>query len=140
MMENNIPEVMKAVHKKMAKIDLGVRAANNEMSNKLVQLAKEEIKGKRANVGYPATPGEPPMNVTGNLRRSIKAERFREGFASYSAIVGPTIMYGRSVEMAGKYAPRSWTGATREKGFPYMKPAFIKFQKIAMAIMRKHLA
>jgi hypothetical protein len=131
---------MKSVEHRMMKFDLQVRAANNEMSNKLVQLAKEEIKGKRANAGYPATPGEPPMNVTGNLRRSIKAERFRTGFASYSAIVGPTIVYGRSLEVAGKFAPRSWTGATKEKGFPYMKPAFIKFQRVAMAIMRKHLA
>jgi hypothetical protein len=139
MIQNNIPQVVKAVNRKMLKIDLSVRAANNELSNKLVQLAKEEIKGRRA-PGEKATPGEPPMNRTGNLRRSIKAERFRQGFATYSALVGPTIIYGRSVEVAGKYAPPTWTGATKEKGFPYMKPAFIKFQKVAMAIMRKHLA
>jgi hypothetical protein len=139
MIESNIPEVMKAVLRQTDKIDQGAKAARDEMMSKLIQLAKEEIKGKRQ-PGERATPGEPPKNRTGNLRRSIKGEKMREGFASYSAVVGPTIIYGRSVEMAGKYAPPTWSGATKQNGFPYMKPAFNKFQRVAMAIVRKHLA
>jgi len=138
MINSNINQVMKAVTKYTDKIDIGVRAARDEMAMKMVQLSKEEIKGKR-NPGEKAIPGEPPMNRTGNLRRSIKAEKVRSGFASYSAIVGPTIIYGRSVEVAGKYAPPTWSGDTRAKGFPYMEPAYKKFKQVAYAILRKHL-
>jgi hypothetical protein len=68
------------------------------------------------------------MNRTGDLRRSIVGEKFRTGFASYSAIVGPTVVYGRAVELGGQYAPRSWKGTTAMAGFPYMAPAYKKFQ------------
>ena len=127
---------MKAVDKRTEKLDIGARMARDEMMTTLTRYAKEEIKGRRT-PGERAVSGEPPMNRTGNLRRSIKGEKMRIGFARYSAIVGPTIIYGRAVEMGGKYAPRSWQNNQK---FPYMKPAFEKFQKVAMSIMRKHLS
>jgi len=139
MITSNINEVMRAVNKATSKLDIGAREARDEMMNTLIQLAKEEIKGERPK-GQPATPGQPPMNRTGNLRRSIRGEKYRQGFATYSAVVGPTIVYGRSVEMGGKYAPRTWSGETKSKAFPYMQPAFKKFQRVAYAIMRKHLS
>jgi len=130
---------MRAVNKATSKLDTGAREARDEMMTTLIQLAKEEIKGERPK-GQKATPGQPPMNRTGNLRRSIRGEKYRQGFATYSAVVGPTIVYGRSVEMGGKYAPRTWSGETKSKAFPYMQPAFKKFQTVAYAIMRKHLS
>ena len=136
MIKSNIFQVMKAVEKQTEKLDIGARMARDEMMNTLIRYAKEEIKGKRT-PGERATSGEPPMNRTGNLRRSIKGEKQKSGFASYSAIVGPTIIYGRAVEMGGKYAPKSWQDNQK---FPYMKPAFKRFQKVAMSIMRKHLS
>jgi hypothetical protein len=136
MIKSNIFQVIKAVDKQTEKLDIGARTARDEMMNTLIRYAKEEIKGKRT-PSERATSGEPPMNRTGNLRRSIKGEKLRTGFASYSAIVGPTIIYGRAVEMGGKYAPRSWRD---DQKFPYMKPAFKRFQKVAMSIMRKHLS
>ena len=139
MITSNINEVMRAVNKATSKLDTGAREARDEMMTTLIQLAKEEIKGERPK-GQKATPGQPPMNRTGNLRRSIRGEKYRQGFATYSAVVGPTIVYGRSVEMGGKYAPRTWSGETKSKAFPYMQPAFKKFQKVAYAIMRKHLS
>jgi hypothetical protein len=139
LIKSNINQLIHAVTKATDKLDTGARMARDEMTNTLVKYAKEEIKGKRQ-PGERATPGEPPMNRTGNLRRSIKGERYRMGFASYVGVVGPTIVYGRSVEMGGKYAPRSWTGDSREKAFPYMEPAFNKFKRVAMSIMRKHLS
>jgi len=139
MITSNINEVMRAVNKATSKLDTGAREARDEMMTTLIQLAKEEIKGERPK-GQRATPGQPPMNRTGNLRRSIRGEKYRQGFATYSAVVGPTIVYGRSVEMGGKYAPRTWSGETKSKAFPYMQPAFKKFQKVAYAIMRKHLS
>ena len=136
MIKSNIFEVMNSVTKATDKLDTGARMARDEMMNTLTQYAKEEIKGRRQ-PGERAITGEPPMNRTGNLRRSIKGERYREGFATYSAVVGPTIVYGRSVEMGGQYAPKTWLNGQK---FPYMKPAFEKFQKVAMSIMRKHLS
>ena len=140
MIVNNINAVKKAITSQTRKIDEGARAARDEMMTTFIQLAQEEIKGQRGKVGSKwekATPGEPPKNRTGNLRRSIRGEKAREGFASYTAIVGPTIIYGRSVEIGGKYAPPTWRN--NEK-FPYMQPAFNKFQRLVGSIIRKHLA
>ena len=132
MITSNINEVMRAVDKATSKLDTGAREARDEMMTTLIQ--GERPKGQKA------TPGQPPMNRTGNLRRSIRGEKYRQGFATYSAVVGPTIVYGRSVEMGGKYAPPTWSGETKSKAVPYMQPAFKKFQKVAYAIMRKHLS
>lgn len=132
MIVNNIRSVTKAIDKKIASVDTHVMAARDEMMTTLIGLAQQEIKGQRPK-GQVATSGQPPMNRTGNLRRSIRGEKKREGFASYSAIVGPTIIYGRAVELGG--AP-TWHN---NQHFPYMKPALQKFQRLAMAIVRKHL-
>jgi len=98
---NNIPEVMRKVLEAEKKLDRGAMMARDEMMNQLIQLAKEQIKGKRQ-PGEKAESGKPPMNRTNNLRRSIKGERAREGFATYSAMIGPTIIYGRRVELGGQ--------------------------------------
>lgn len=129
---NNIPEVMRKVLEAEKKLDRGAMMARDEMMNQLIQLAKEQIKGKRQ-PGEKAESGKPPMNRTGNLRRSIKGERAREGFATYSAMIGPTIIYGRRVELGGG----NWPTGTK---FPYMKPAWERFRPLAQGIIRKHLA
>jgi hypothetical protein len=103
------------------------------MMTTLIQLAKAEIVGKRPK-GQVATSGQPPMNRTGNLRRSIRGEKYNVGFAKYEAIVGPTMIYGRAVEMGG--AP-TWTKGQK---FPYMSPAYAKFRLIAPRIVQKHMA
>ena len=119
-------------------LDNGARAARDEMAMVLTQLTKEEIVGKRGRLPNgqweKATSGQPPMNRTGNLRRSIRAEKKKEGFAKYTALVGPTIIYGRVVELGG--AP-TWPAGTK---FPYMLPAYQKFRVVAPNIVRKHLA
>ena len=120
MIANNLRLVRKAWDKKTAKIDVATRVARDEMMTALMQLAKEQIKGARPKVNgryTKATPGLPPMNRTGDLRRSIMGEKFRSGFASYSAIVGPTAVYGRRVELGGG----NWKAGVR---FPYMEPAY----------------
>jgi hypothetical protein len=120
----------------------GARNARDEMMTTLIQLAKEEIQGKRGKtngVWDKATAGQPPMNRTGNLRRSIRGEKIN-GFGKYEAIVGPTVVYGRAVELGGSFAPKSWRGTSAVKGFPYMLPALQKFKVIAPRIIQKHLA
>jgi len=137
MIEGNFEEFKRFINKSARELDTGARAARDEMMTTFIQLAQHEIKGDRKAVGYPATPGQPPMNVTGNLRRSIRGEKSREGFGIYSAVVGPTVgVYARALEVGGKYAPPSWT---RKQNYPYMKPAYEKFKKVFMTIVHKHL-
>ena len=125
---------MREATKKAGKsIDDGARATRDEMMTTLIQLAKAEIVGRRPK-GERATSGKPPMNRTGNLRRSIRGEKYNVGFAKYEAIVGPTMIYGRAVEMGG--AP-TWTKGQK---FPYMSPAYAKFRLIAPRIVQKHMA
>ena len=138
MITSNLKLVRSALEKAGADMDKGAEAARNEMMLALIQLSKEQIEGRRPK-GQKALSGQPPMNRTGNLRRSIRGEKFRTGFASYSAIVGPTIEYGRAVELGGGYAPESWKGTSAMAGFPYMKPAFIRFKAIAPVIIAKHI-
>ena len=143
MIVTNIKQVRQPVEKAGRSIDKGAEACRDEMMTTLIQLSKEEIKGKRGKtngVWDKATAGQPPMNRTGNLRRSIRGQKFKKGFAQYEAIVGPTIIYGRAVELGGQYAPRSWKGTSAMAGFPYMNPAFQKFNVQVPMIIRKHLA
>ena len=132
MITSNIYTVKKAINEKLAEVDVSVMKARDEMMARLIQLSMEEIKGQRPK-GQKATTGEPPMNRTGNLRRSITGKKAQEGFARYSAEVGPTTVYSRAVELGG--AP-TWKNGEH---FPYMKPALQKFQREAMAIVRKYL-
>ncbi len=133
MITSNLKLVREATKKAGKSIDDGARATRDEMMTTLIQLAKAEIVGKRPK-GQVATSGQPPMNRTGNLRRSIRGEKYNVGFAKYEAIVGPTMIYGRAVEMGG--AP-TWTKGQK---FPYMSPAYAKFRLIAPRIVQKHMA
>jgi len=133
MITSNLKLVKEATKKAGKSIDAGARATRDEMMTTLIQLAKAEIQGKRPK-GQVATSGKPPMNRTGNLRRSIRGEKYDKGFAKYEAIVGPTMIYGRAVEMGG--AP-TWTKGQK---FPYMSPAYAKFRLIAPRIVQKHMA
>jgi len=138
----NLTLVRQSVTKAATSFDQGAAAARDEMMMTLIQLTKEEIKGERAytTVGKTryyetATDGEPPQNRTGTLRRSIHGQKTDKGFGTYSAIIGPGVVYGRALELGGEYAPANWGG----KRFPYMSPAFKKFQIVAPTIVRKHI-
>jgi hypothetical protein len=129
---SNLKQVRQSLEKAGKGLDDSARNCRDEMMNTLIQLSKEEIVGRRPK-GQKATSGRPPMNRTGNLRRSIRGEKYKIGFGKYEAIVGPTIIYGRRVELGGG----NWPSGTR---FPYMAPAYAKFRVIAPTIIRKHLA
>lgn len=142
----NINTVRNGITHAMSHVDESMRSAAREMSMAVVQLAKEEIKGKRTKYSdgtwEKAIPGHPPMNRTGTLRRSIHASSaVRVGFASYKAVAGPSVIYGRALEVANQYAPPSWRGqAAGEKGFPYMSRALERLEPMISVILRKHLA
>lgn len=128
MIPNNLRLVKQVWTKETKSLDIRARLMRDEMMAALIQLSKEEIKGKRPKVNgryTKAISGLPPMNRTGDLRRSIRGEKFNVGFANYSAIVGPTIIYGRRVEMGGG----NWRAGTM---FPYMAPAYAKFRTMVL--------
>jgi phage gpG-like protein len=125
---NNLRLVKQVWAKETKRLDISARLMRDEMMAALIQLSKEEIKGKRPKINgryTKAISGLPPMNRTGDLRRSITGEKFNVGFANYSAIVGPTIVYGRRVEMGGG----NWSPGTM---FPYMAPAYTKFRSMVL--------
>jgi len=139
MIKTNLKLVRESMSKMENNIGKGAENFANEAMSILIQLSKEQIKGKRPQ-GQKATAGQPPMNRTGNLRRSIRGQKRKVGFAKYQVIVGPTMVYGRAVELGGEYAPRSWKGTTAMKGFPYMAPAFKQFEPTLAQLVRKHLS
>lgn len=140
MIIHNLQLVKSSVTAKSRNLDLQVRLARDEMMTAMIQLAQNEIKGSRKE-GEKAVAGQPPKNRTGNLRRSIKGFKFSSGYARYNAIVGPTMVYSRAVEIGGRYAPSSWQGTTAMGGFPYMKPAYEKFieSNLVNKIFIKHI-
>lgn len=141
---SNLKLVRSNWNKSTSSLDVKAKAVRDEMSMALTQLAKQEIKGSRPYTKGPqggriyqkATTGQPPMNRTGDLRRSITAKYYRVGFGTYGAIVGPTIIYGRAVELGGKYGPPNWRNGEH---FPYMRPAYEKFRvSVAPALYAKY--
>lgn len=143
MIKTNLKLVRNSLDKAEKSIGSGADALATEAMSILIQLSKEQIQGKRGKsngVWDKATSGQPPMNRTGNLRRSITGQKRKVGFAQYKVIVGPTIEYGRAVELGGQYAPESWKGTTAMKGFPYMAPAYAKFRPMLPSLVRKHLS
>lgn len=132
---DNLPEVLAGLDAELLRFDLQVAAAADEISQALVGAAQRQIKGDRKNKPYPAVTGAPPMNVTGNLRRSIRGKTTRNGFGIYTAQAGAYMIYARAVEFGG---PPTWT---RGQHFPYMQPALEMFKRtnLIRTILIKHI-
>ena len=132
---SNVPQVIAAIKAMQARMDIAIGTAAAEIGEQLAGTAMRQIKGDRKSTGYPAVSGQPPMNVTGNLRRSIKGSSHRLGFGVFVAEAGAYMVYARAVEMGG--AP-TWTNGQR---FPYMQPALEQFRRssIIQRILAKHI-
>jgi len=136
-MSDNLPQVEAALLAYKQQFDMRVSNAAREISIALESYGKREIKGERPK-GEKAITGEPPMNRTGNLRRSIRGTSQRVGFAKYSAIAGTDMIYGRAVEVGAPYNPPSWQNGEH---FPYLEPALQKFAMSGLItrILIKHI-
>jgi hypothetical protein len=132
---DNLPEVVAAIKAYEMRADIALGSAAAEIGQQLAGTAMRQIQGDRKQVGYPAVSGKPPMNVTGNLRRSIRGSSSRLGFGVYQAEAGAYMVYARAVEMGG--AP-TWTNGQH---FPYMEPALEQFKRINIVqrIIAKHM-
>lgn len=136
-MSDNLPEVERALLAYQRDFDHRIAAAALEISTRLEAMARREIKGRRPQ-GEKATTGQPPMNRSGDLRRSIMSTSERKGFGKYEAIVGAEMIYARAVEVGAPYNPPSWRNGER---FPFLQPAVEKAIKsnIVQKILQKHL-
>lgn len=132
---DNLPQVVAAMKAYEKRADNLLGLAAQEISQMLEGVAKNEIKGDRSNVPYPAVSGKPPMNVSGDLRRSIKGTSGRVGFGIYYAQAGAYMVYARAVELGG--AP-TWTNGQH---FPYMQPALeqVRRSTIVQRIISKYM-
>lgn len=120
---DNIPQVKLALAQFKLQFDMAMGKAADEISKQLAGTAMRQIEGDRQNVPYPAVSGKPPMNVSGDLRRSIRGQSKRLGFGIYEAEAGAYMVYARAVELGG--AP-TWTNGQH---FPYMQPALEQFRQ-----------
>ena len=136
-MSDNLPQVEAALAAYKAGFDMRIANATREISYALEGYGKREIKGERPK-GEKAITGQPPMNRTGNLRRSIRGTSERIGFANYVAIVGADMIYARAVEVGAPYNPPTWT---KGEHFPFLQPALQKFATSGLIkrILIKHL-
>jgi hypothetical protein len=93
--------------------DLAARENVRIAAMTLVRDAQNNFEGAHKK-GQPHVGGDKPNIVTGNLRRSIMADSLNHyAMGVYTTSVGPTMKYGRRVELG--LAP---TGA-----YPYFGPA-----------------
>jgi len=120
---DNLPQVVAAIKAYEMQVDVLLGSAAAEIGQQLAGTAMRQIEGDRKSVGYPAVSGKPPMNYTGDLRRSIKGSSSRLGFGVYTAQAGAYMVYARAVEFGG--AP-TWTNGQH---FPYMEPALEQFKR-----------
>lgn len=128
----NLNIVKKAWDRRSESLDQAMEGLQRDLTAAAIQLAQNEIRGRRM-PGERATPGAPPKNRTGTLRRSIRGEKTKRGFADYKAVVGPTVVYGRAVELGGA---RNWPSGLR---FPYMAPAYGKLRLVARQMIASNL-
>lgn len=105
---------------------IGVATAQGAMQGALVyeQAMKEEIRGGHAkNVKTGATPGGPPQNVTGNLRRQI----------GVGPLVGTGLRFTVDIGPSADYAGYLEQGTPRMPAYPFVKPAAERVERSGVA-------
>ena len=100
-----------------ARVEAVALEGSAQLGHVLEASIKAQIKGghpRRTKTG--ATPGGPPENITGTLRRSVITEHPRwAGAGRAETRVGPTTVYARAIELGH---PR-WKSGVR---YPYTAP------------------
>ena len=124
----NLDDVLKAIDGAATKIEQGAQIGIMRAGLEIERRAKKNFVGarkykmmtsKKGNVYLKIDPprhtgGQFPNVVTGNLRRSIHTT-FTRGMGKYTATVGSSMIYARSVEKGNKQNPAL--------KYPYLEPA-----------------
>jgi hypothetical protein len=101
-MEVNIElgNTLKDLDVKNLNILTAIEFATTQTGLDAVTVMKSLITGAhKKGTPTPSSPGQPPTNITGNLRRSISSSVKRGFGLSYIATVGPTMIYSRALEL-----------------------------------------
>jgi hypothetical protein len=111
--EVDVSGLLRVLHELPARVAVANHHAAAQAGLVYERFIKEEIRGGHPkNTKTGATPGGPPQNITGNLRRSVTVSPVKdEGFAA-SVEIGPSASYGGFVE----------GGTTRMPAYPYTRP------------------
>ena len=124
----NLDDVLKAIDGAATKIEQGAQIGIMRAGLEIERRAKKNFVGtrkykimtsKKGNAYLKIDPprhtgGQFPNVVTGNLRRSITTS-FTKGMGKYTATVGSSMIYARSVEKGNKQNPAI--------KYPYLEPA-----------------
>lgn len=85
--------------------------------------AKRNFEGSHGK-GEPHVGGDKPNVVTGTARRSIVHDPVVQyGFGDWATKVGPTVKYGRRLELGYPRQPGAGRGHQTTRPFPYFGPA-----------------
>ena len=128
----NLASVINSMKVYAEKSDEATQSALGAVAGMIQAQAVRNASGPHhpRNVGHVVWSGEGPNVVSGDLRRSIKTKMRRQGFGSYTATVGPSMVYGRAVELGNP----SWKSGVK---YPYLVPAFEKVKPQATDIFTK---
>ena len=125
----NVKNAVNALKAMNSNVDLAVKMATSRVAVEAESEIKKQIQpvfndGHRRPDGRTTSAkiGGPPMTRTGDLRASVGYSVTRKGFGSYVAIVGPTVVYSRAVELG---AP-NWKQGVK---YPYLAPAVRKLNQ-----------
>ncbi len=131
-----VDEVKAGLSSVATKLQLAAVANVTEMALEVEAAAKLNFAGSHGKDEPHVTAGSTdfgpmPNVVTGNLRRSVQAEKPEQsGVFEWSTRVGPTAAYGRAVEL----------GQHGHSGFPYFTPAVDSVRAKAFDIVTANLA
>lgn len=110
--------------------------------DKIIAGAEEATRGAVAEAAHliEAKAKENAPVVTGTLRRSIVVTGpVPTGHGSFSATVGPTVIYGRRIEL-GFHGTDSIGRHYDQSGHPYFQPGFDSAKAEMPAIFERHWA
>lgn len=115
-----VSELRAALTKITAETELAGRQIVATGTAMVEKEAKGNFSGSHAR-NMPHEGGDQPNVVSGDLRRSIMTTPIvRLGLASYQASVGPSMIYGRRVEL----------GMNGSRKFPYFEPSVKKVKPL----------
>jgi len=123
-----LSEFQAAFIKVGAQADQAAKASVQEGTKYFLNQAINGFEGSHA-AGEPHVGGNKPNVVTGNLRRSLKAQGIEHiGIGEWSGTAGPSMAYARRVELGAK-GPDSLGRIMNSRPFPYVQPAYDELQK-----------
>lgn len=119
-----VSEVQAAFDRVMHQVDAASKDMVAEGAALVERTAKGNFQGAHKK-GQPHVGGDKPNIVTGTLRRSIRHQPIRQdGRAEFATTIGPTVIYGRRVEL--------------EYGYAFFEPAVRDTREELKAIAAKH--